>query len=166
MTTAVGVDPEAFRSAMATVCSQVTVVTTTGRDGEPAGTTVSAFCSLSLEPPMVAIALDGGSRLLAHTRWSRRVAVNLLADGQQDVAAQFATKADDKFTGRRWLPRHGLPCLLDTAGWIAADVVTFVEGGDHVVLFCLVTSVVLGDVPPLVYSHRRFGTNSGLLAPT
>jgi flavin reductase (DIM6/NTAB) family NADH-FMN oxidoreductase RutF len=72
---------DAFKDAMAAVCAPVTVMTTTC-DGHPFGTTVSAFWSLSLRPPMVGLALAHDSELLHRLRATRRLGVNLLADGQ------------------------------------------------------------------------------------
>src|ERR1700684_157373 len=53
---------QGFRDLMAAVCAQVTIVT--AAEGGPFGTTVSAFASLSLRPPMITVALDRGSRPL------------------------------------------------------------------------------------------------------
>ena len=53
-----------FRDLMAGVCAPVTVVTTADQDG-PHGATVSSFASLSLRPPLVSVALDRRSGLLA-----------------------------------------------------------------------------------------------------
>jgi flavin reductase (DIM6/NTAB) family NADH-FMN oxidoreductase RutF len=58
------VDPDSFRSALASVCTPVAVVTSR-YGGRAHGTTVSAFCSLSLEPPLVVVSLDRSSELLA-----------------------------------------------------------------------------------------------------
>lgn len=72
------VGPEVFRQVLGGVPTPVSVVTTMG-GGRPHGTTVSAFCSLSLEPPLVPVALDRASDLLALVRRTQRFAVNLLA---------------------------------------------------------------------------------------
>ena len=102
---------EAFKDAMAAVCAPVTVITTTW-NGRPFGTTVSAFWSLSLQPPLVGLALANDSELLARLRSTRRLGVNLLADGQQEVALRFAGKGGDaKFAGVPWVLDDGLPRL-------------------------------------------------------
>ncbi|WP_433505542.1 flavin reductase family protein [Pseudonocardia halophobica] len=160
--TAIPVSGERFRSIMGEVCAQVAVVTTTTEAG-PHGTTVTAFCSLSLDPPMVCVALDRGSRLLAAVHETRRVGINLLAEGHDALAMRFASKGDDKFAGTAWTLSAGLPRLDGNAGWVAGEVLDFVGGGDHVVLFCLVTAAETADRRPLVYSRRTFGTHSGLL---
>src|SRR5580692_8084113 len=50
---------QGFRDLMAAVCAQVTIVT--AAEGGPFGTTVSAFASLSLRPPMITVALASRS---------------------------------------------------------------------------------------------------------
>jgi flavin reductase (DIM6/NTAB) family NADH-FMN oxidoreductase RutF len=159
---ALPVSGERFRSIMGEVCAQVTVVTTATEAGAH-GTTVTAFCSLSLDPPMVCVALDRGSRLLAAVHDSRRIGINLLAQGHDALATRFASKGDDKFAGTAWALDDGLPRLDGDAGWIVGEVLEFIDGGDHVVLFCLVTAVDTAGLRPLVYSRRTFGTHSGLL---
>lgn len=158
------VSTDRFRSIMGTVCAQVAVITTVTEHGRLHGTTVTAFAALSLEPPMVSVALDRSSRLLAGARQSGRVGITLLADGQDDLALHFASKADDKFETVAWHLHSGLPRLDGAAGWLGCEVRELVDGGDHVVLFCLVHDVETSEQRPLVYGHRRFGTHSGLLA--
>ncbi len=67
---------QAFRDLMAAVCAQVTIVTATER--APFGTTMSAFTSLPLRPPMITVALDCGSRLLEPVLRTRRLGVEAL----------------------------------------------------------------------------------------
>src|SRR5690625_3651156 len=82
---------DAFREVMAGVCTPVSVVT--GLDGaSPHGTTVSAFASLSLEPPMALVALDRGSDLLTLLHTTRRFGINVLGSGQSELALRFARK--------------------------------------------------------------------------
>src|SRR3954469_19110691 len=80
-----------FRNVMAGVCTPVSVVTTIA-DGRPHGTTVSAFASLSMDPPMVQVSLDHGSELLALVRDSGTFGLNVLSSGQSALATMFATK--------------------------------------------------------------------------
>src|SRR3984957_2411808 len=86
---------EVFRDLMAAVCAPVTIVTA-AEDG-PFGTTVSAFASLSLRPPMVTVALDRGSRLLEPVLRTRRFGVNVLGQGQEETARLFAQRSANRF---------------------------------------------------------------------
>ncbi|RBM21523.1 flavin reductase [Prauserella sp. PE36] len=147
-----------FREVMSGVCTPVAVVTTMDGD-RPHGTTVSAFASLSLEPPMVLAALDRRSELLALVRARGRFGLNVLASGQQALATRFARKGADKFQGVPWRTEHGLPRLPGVAGWLACRVHQLVSGGDHVIALGLVDAAQRLAVSPLTYHARGFGTH-------
>jgi flavin reductase (DIM6/NTAB) family NADH-FMN oxidoreductase RutF len=164
---AITVSPERFRNAMASVCAPVTVVTAVDA-GRPHGTTVSAFSSLSLEPPLIMVSLDQSSDLLAIVRESRSFGVNLLSHFQHELALRFARKGQDKFSDVRWRMENGLPRLAGVSGWLACDVHELVEAGDHVVAIGLVLAAEPASGAPLVYHDRQFGTHShfvGIDAP-
>ncbi|GAB3845823.1 flavin reductase family protein [Dactylosporangium cerinum] len=148
-----------FRDLMAGVCAPVTVVTTADGDG-PHGATVSSFASLSLRPPLVTVALDRRSALLARILGSRRFGVNVLGSADDDLALLFARRDQDRFGTVGWSPSHGLPRLDSTAGWAVCDLRQVVEGGDHLLLMGLVTHAEPSHRSPLVYGHRTFGTHS------
>lgn len=150
------VDQQAFRNALARVCTPVTVVTAQA-DGRPHGTTVSSFSSLSLDPPLVLISLDRGSDLLTVIRTSGRFGVNVLSFGQQDVASAFARKGGDKFAGIAWHMDHQLPRLCGSGGWIACRTDRLVPAGDHVIVIGLVQDADTHSFDPLLYRQRSFG---------
>ncbi len=151
-----------FREVMAGVATPVSVVTSMA-DGLPHGTTVSAFASLSMDPPMVLVSLDRGSDLLALVRESGRFGVNVLGSTQSALALAFARKGGTgKFNGVRWDVDHDLPRLPGAPGWLACDVATLVEGGDHVVALGTVVAAETLDGPPLTYHGRVFGTHAAL----
>ncbi|MFI1730427.1 flavin reductase family protein [Streptomyces acidicola] len=156
---------QAFRDAMAAVASPVAVVT--ALDGRrPHGTTVSAFASLSLTPPMVLVSLDGQSQLLAIIRRTGRFGLNVLGSHQSDLATAFASSGPDKFRGVPWSPSEDLPRLPGSATWIAAEVDDYVPGGDHTVLLAHAVAAErgAGSLSPLTYHQRSFGTHTPLAA--
>lgn len=155
------VDAETFRDSMARVCAPVTIVATVGFDRAYA-TTVSAFTSLSLDPPMVVVSLGKKSTLLGHVRTSRRISVNVLSVDQDDLALRFARSGEDKFDGVTWQLRDGLPRFPGTATWLSCRVDRFVDGGDHAILIATVAQAEISDQPPLVYARHTFGTHDGL----
>jgi flavin reductase (DIM6/NTAB) family NADH-FMN oxidoreductase RutF len=151
-----------FREVMAGVATPVSVVTAIS-GGLPHGTTVSAFASLSMDPPMVLVALDRGSDLLALVRESLRFGVNVLGSTQSALALAFAQKGGvGKFQGVPWELDHGLPRLPRTPGWLACEVAGLVDGGDHVIALGRVTTAETRDGRPLTYHSRAFGTHSTL----
>jgi flavin reductase (DIM6/NTAB) family NADH-FMN oxidoreductase RutF len=152
-----GVDAAAFRDALGAVCAPVAVVTSL-HEGRPHGATVSAFCSLSLEPPLVLVALDRGSDLLAMIRQARRYGINVLSHSQEELATRFARKGVDKFGDVPWELDTDLPRLEDTASWIACRLHELVEGGDHVIAVGFVERAQASQAHPLLYRQREFGT--------
>jgi flavin reductase (DIM6/NTAB) family NADH-FMN oxidoreductase RutF len=158
---AAGVSGEQFRDLMSQVCGPVVVVTTVWR-GQPVGTTVSAFMSLSLQPPMVLLALDRSSRLLDKVLESREFGVNVLGADQQDLARIFASKSDDKFAGVAWSARHSVPRLHGALGWAHCRVTRTAPGGDHVIIVGTVTDIDHAEGAPLVFGCRTFAAHTAL----
>lgn len=148
-----------FRDLMAGVCAPVAIVTTSDDDG-PHGATVSSLASVSLRPPLVSIALDRSSALLARILDSRRFGVNVLGRTQDDLAVVFARRGVDRFHKVHWSMVDGLPRLDGAVGWAACDVHQALEAGDHVLLIGLVRNAASSTQPPLIYGHRIFGTHS------
>lgn len=144
---------------MASVATPVSVVTTA--EGEEVhGTTVSAFASLSADPPMVLVALEENSSLLAMLRRTHRFALNVLGAGQGDLAGAFARKGADRFAGVDWHQEGGLPRLAGVGVWLACTADHFHPGGDHVIVAGRVTDAHVGeDTAPLTYLRHRFGTH-------
>src|SRR5260370_3150827 len=111
-----------FREVMAGVATPVSVVTTIGT-GQPFGTTVSAFASLSMTPPMIMVSLDHGSDLLQELRTSWAFGVNILASRQADLALTFARKGGAaKFKSISCDLHSGLPPLPRLEGWLSCGV--------------------------------------------
>jgi flavin reductase (DIM6/NTAB) family NADH-FMN oxidoreductase RutF len=146
---------ELYRDVFGSVPTPVAVVTTM-RAGQPYGTTVSAFCSLSLEPPLVLVSLDRSSRLLREIRRTRRLCINVLAAGQEDLAVRFARKDADKFAGLEWLAKHELPVLPGCRSWVTAAVQRVVAAGDHMTISALIFDAQVNDAAPMLYHARSF----------
>jgi flavin reductase (DIM6/NTAB) family NADH-FMN oxidoreductase RutF len=152
-------DEQAFLDVMASVVSPVTVVTAMV-DGRPHGTTVSAFCSLSLRPPMVVVALDQSSDLRQGIEAGTPVGINVLGSDHSALALQFARKGFSKFDGVAWTLDHGLPRIRGAPGWLVCEVSEVVRGGDHVLVLCAVRECEHREAAPLAYHNRLFGTHT------
>src|SRR5580693_231010 len=83
------IDAALFKRTLAQWPSGVTVITTR-HDGMPYGMTASSFCSLSLDPPLVLVAVDHGARLHRILPLSRRFGVSVLAADQAPLSIHFA----------------------------------------------------------------------------
>jgi 3-hydroxy-9,10-secoandrosta-1,3,5(10)-triene-9,17-dione monooxygenase reductase component len=127
-------DPRTFRDTVGTFATGVTVVTARGADG-PAGLTTNAFSSLSLDPPLILVAFDNGSRTLPVIRDAGRFAVNVLRAGQEETAAVFASKriASEKFAAVTHTEAHGVPVLDGALAWLVCELRELLPGGDHTI---------------------------------
>jgi flavin reductase (DIM6/NTAB) family NADH-FMN oxidoreductase RutF len=151
------VEPDLFRAAMSQIATPVVVVTAVSEE-RPHGTTVGAFTSLSLDPPMISVALDRQSELLAKLRGAERFGVNVLASDQQALATTFSKKSSDKFASVDWRPDAGLPRLPGCAVWLVCRTGELLDGGDHVVVLGTVEHAEVDQRSPLVYHGRAFST--------
>lgn len=145
-----------LRRSVGAFPSGVTVVSTHA-GGVDHGLTVSAFCSLSLEPAMVLVSINSGSRVLPLLQPGSPVAVSVLAEGQQELAVTFGRHLPDKFAGVEvWRAESGVPVLSGAAAWLEGEVVERFPGGDHVIL--TVAVIACGDDEgrgPLLYHRGR-----------
>lgn len=149
--------PEEFRSIMGHFASGVTIITA-DEDGEPLGTTASAFSSLSLEPPMVVVCLNKESNTGQVVARTGRLGVNILGEESPDVAMRFARKGRDDFAGLAWhRGGDGVPVLDDALASIECHVVEQTEGGTHIVFIAAADAATLRVGAPLAYFKGRFG---------
>ena len=146
-----------YRETVANFPSGVTVVTT--RDGgEDFGLTVSAFTSLSLDPPMVLVSIDRKSKSPPRRVAGAPIGVSVLAAGHTDVAVQFARHVDDRFAGINIVRRgeQDIPFVGDAAAWFLGDVRDRYVGGDHIIITVAVRECGWHDGGrPLLYRGGR-----------
>lgn len=141
-----------FRDTIGRFATGVCIVTASGPDG-PAGMTTNAVSSLSLDPLLVLVCFDNGSRTLPVVRDAGRFAVNVLRAGQESLAATFASKRvpREKFADVTHTADHGVPVLDDALAWLACDLVELLPGGDHTIGIGAVTHMGAGEGEPLVW---------------
>lgn len=127
-------DRRLYRDTIGRFATGVAIVTAHGDDG-PAGMTTNAVTSLSLDPLLLLVCFDSGSRTLPVVESSGRFAVNVLRAGQEDLARVFASKrvAREKFESVTHTVAHGVPVLDDSLAWLACDLVDLRPAGDHVI---------------------------------
>jgi flavin reductase (DIM6/NTAB) family NADH-FMN oxidoreductase RutF len=154
-TMAPGVSLQEFREAFSAMPAPVSVVTAI-KDGRAHGTTISAFCSLSADPPLVMLGLECSSDLLKLIRETRRFGVNVLSVGQEHMALTCARKGPDKFAAIPWYLDHDVPRLEGGASWLACQLEDEFYGGDHVIVVGLIVACEAGTHPPLIYLRRQF----------
>jgi flavin reductase (DIM6/NTAB) family NADH-FMN oxidoreductase RutF len=152
------VDEATFREAISHFATGVTVVTTVHRR-RPAGMTASAVASLSLDPVLLLVCID--HKLPTHQAIdaSRRFVVNVLGEGQDELALHFARPSPDKFAHVELKRGHELPILEKAIAYFVCDVHERFPGGDHSIFIGRVREC--GATPgrrPLLYFRSRFGS--------
>jgi flavin reductase (DIM6/NTAB) family NADH-FMN oxidoreductase RutF len=149
----------AYRDAIGHFATGVSIVTTSGPDG-PAGMTTNAVTSLSLDPLLLLVCFNRGSRTLDVVRAARSFAVNVLSVEDRDLAAVFASKRvpREKFDSVTHSVAHGVPVLDTALAWIACDLRELLPGGDHVIGIGEVIGmgVTAQERDPLVYFRGRY----------
>ena len=153
-------DRDLFRDVLARFASGVVVVTTAGPDGYH-GVTVSSFCSVSLDPPLVLVCIDREIQSHDLVAGAPVWGVNVLARAQSFLAEQFSGRtplADPNFSR---VPHHrgtlGVPLLGGCVAWIECRRWSSYPGGDHTIFVGQVAAVASGEADdPLVYFDRGF----------
>lgn len=159
MTTMTTIDPATFRAVLGRFASGVTVVTVRDADGRDHGMTVSAFCSVSLEPPLVLACIDRTATLLPSLGAGTAYAINVLSESQEALSRRFAAEMDDRFDGVGYTRGpSGSPLLDDTLAYLECRVEARVDAGDHVVVIGRVENThVNEDAAPLLYYRSGYG---------
>jgi flavin reductase (DIM6/NTAB) family NADH-FMN oxidoreductase RutF len=152
-------DPLEFRRALGQFATGVTVVITRDAAGRPQGLTVNAFCSVSLEPPLVLICVDQRSEANAGLVETGRFTISVLSEEQEEISRRFATGGPLKFTGIE-LPvgPAGLPLIADALAALECRLVASYPGGDHTIYVGEVERLECRPGRPLVYhgsGYRR-----------
>lgn len=146
------IDADTFRSVLGRFASGVTIVTTRDAHAVDHGMTVSAFCSLSLDPPMVVFCVDHAASmhemLLAHPACG----VSILSSNQEAYSRRFADQDNERFDGIAYSRGESGAVLLDEAlAHLECRLIAHHEGGDHTVFIAEVDRAQPRDGRPLLY---------------
>jgi flavin reductase (DIM6/NTAB) family NADH-FMN oxidoreductase RutF len=145
---------DAFIRAMRMVASSVTVVTTDGPAGRH-GATVSAFTSVSADPPTILVCLRADSRIANAVQENGQLCVNVLPAESRAIADRFAGKDDtwleDRFSGIDCYGRPGAAPQIDGATIFAGSVEQSVLSGSHRIFIIRIAVVREGTDQPLTY---------------
>src|SRR6476619_4654652 len=93
------IDQDEFRSVLGRFASGVTVVTSMNAEGEDQGMTVSAFCSLSLDPPLVLFCIDRAASMYSSLADAPGFIINILSEKQEALARRFSGLDPNRFDG-------------------------------------------------------------------
>jgi flavin reductase (DIM6/NTAB) family NADH-FMN oxidoreductase RutF len=150
------ISPAAMREAMGRFVTGVTIITTLDTTGSPAGCTVSAFSSVSLDPPLVLVCIDTSRFMHGLLTGGPGFAVNVLSSLQADLALSFARPAD-KFARVAHHPgSFGIPLLDGAIAHVQCTRHAVHDGGDHAIVVGRVCDIRVAAGEPLLYSSGRF----------
>ena len=151
-------DAQAFRDALGTFVTGVTIVTARDDEGRPFGLTANSFNSVSLDPPMVLWSLSLQSRSLPVFRDAESWAVHVLAADQQDMSDRFARPGNGKFAGLdAGDGPEGAPLIAGSAARFGCRARFEYEGGDHAIFLGEVVDFDRREAEPLIYHGGRYG---------
>jgi flavin reductase (DIM6/NTAB) family NADH-FMN oxidoreductase RutF len=143
---------DVFRRACGLFPTGVAVLTTRALDGTPHGITINSFSSISLDPPLVMVAIAHECPFLNHFETSGFYAVNILREEQVDFSVRFAELPEGRFTGVPWTAgATGSPVIAGVLGMLECRTVQALDVGDHRVLIGEVVEVGIGEGRPLVF---------------
>lgn len=146
------VNPDEFRAVLGRFPSGVTVVTTKSADGSDQGMTVSAFCSVSLEPPLVLVCIEKSASAYKALTSAAGFAVNILSANQEQIARRFSIIDIDRFEGVGFTrSSSGYAILDDVLGVLECRRFALHDGGDHTIILGEVEATRVETGTPLLY---------------
>lgn len=154
-----------FKRAMRHLAAGVAIVATE-HDGRRAGLTVTAVCSFSADPPMLLVCIGVGASAHDLVEASGRFSVNLLAQGQEELAQRFSGRTgmsgEDRFAAGQWRPlATGAPVLNGSLVSLDCRLAQVTSLATHSVFIGTVVDVAAGNAAtPLLYAHGTYGTFS------
>jgi len=155
---------QAFKEVMRRFASGVTVVTSL-KEGQPRGVTVTAFTSVSAEPPMVLVCVNREARTYLYISTSKIFCVNILASSQRALAERFSARIrEHQFEGIPYtIDATGAAVLEGTLAHLDCQVIDEHQAGSHSIFIGRVISCAARPGSPLGYfdgSFRDFNVSS------
>jgi flavin reductase (DIM6/NTAB) family NADH-FMN oxidoreductase RutF len=159
-------DPEKIRAAMRAWSAGVSVVTSV-HDNQQSGATVNSFTSISLEPPLLTVALQKTSRTHDLILKSRIFGLTMLSAEQAHLADLFAGKitAEDRFAGlQTGTLVTGAPLIVGGLAWLDCRVAdTFDAVSSTLFIAEALAAQTMNEGMPLVYHNREYWSLSRLV---
>jgi len=149
-------DAQLQRRIMGCFATGVTVVTT--RVGEEFfGMTANAVTSLSLDPPLVLVAVDKGAGFHGRLKEGGCFAINILTDQQEDLSTRFAARDVKQFAD---IPtktdQTGAPIFTEALGYVDCRLSQVLPGGDHDIFIGEVLTGEVHDAQPLLFHAGKY----------
>ena len=146
------IDPALFRSVLGRFASGVTVVTTRDAEGRDHGMTVSAFCSVSLEPPLVLCCIERTAAMHEVLERTSHFVANILSAAQEALSRRFSEPQADRFDGIGYeRGQSGGAVLGGALAWLECRTVARHAAGDHTIVVGEVENAEARSGSPLLY---------------
>jgi flavin reductase (DIM6/NTAB) family NADH-FMN oxidoreductase RutF len=145
-----------LRRVMGHFASGIVIVSGADRLG-PVGLTCQSFFSLSLDPPLVALAPSHASRSWPRIAATGSFAVSILSSAQEALCRSFAVSGADKFDGVAWRTAHtGSPIIEGALAWADCRIEAVHEAGDHYLVTARVLHAGHVDGQPLLFYRGTY----------
>lgn len=146
-------DAQTYKNTLKRFASGVTVLS--WRNGEQVqGITVSAFSALSLDPPLVLFCITKTAFVYPELTLGKRLAINILAENQVDMAYQFAGANRENLANK--INEEAL--LHGTHAGLVVEISEILDGGDHSIFIAKCLSATVNEaLPPLIYYNGKLG---------
>lgn len=151
------ISKDEFKASLGRFASGVTVVTTKDTDGKLHGLTVSAFCSVSLKPPLILVCIHKQTGSYHAFEKSKQFVVNILSAEQEHISNQFAKQHEDKFEGIPFQKGlEDLPVLEDCLVNLECRLKHSYDGGDHTIFVGEIQRTHVSEGNPLTYFQGNY----------
>ena len=146
------IDPDTFRSVLGRFASGVTIATARDEHGTDHGMTVSAFSSLSLNPPLTLMCIDHASSMHGLLLTHPPVGISILSSLQEAFSRRFADTDAKDFAGIPLVRGESGVALVEGAlAHLECRLIDHVEGGDHTIFVAHVEHALARKGRPLLY---------------
>lgn len=157
------VTPDEFRAALGRFASGITVVTVETAEGDVHGMTASAFCSVSLRPPLVLVCVEHLAETYLHLRENESFGISVLKEDQEALSEFFADPERNPDAAYRLgiaysRMKSGVPVLSGALANLDCRKVNSYPAGDHTIFVGELRETAIGEGAPLLYFRGRYGS--------
>lgn len=157
MTTSI--EPEQVRLAMRAWASGVTIVTAADKN-ERHGMTVSSFTSVSLDPPLLVVALQKTTRTSELVSRAQAFGVTILSANQIEISDRFAGRGDESKDRMKGIEtetlQSGAPFIKGGLAYFDCRLRQTIDAGTSTVFIGEVIAVKQFEGQPLAYHDRQY----------
>lgn len=155
--------PEEMRKTMRLWASGVVIVCSAFENMRN-GMTVSAFSSITLDPPLILVCLNNNTSTLQLIRQSKTFSVSILGEDHLDISKQFSgekklPEGKDRFHNiETFTSKTGSPIITESIAWLDCTVTQLSDMSTHVIVGGSVinTGQTGHAAKPLLYYDRNY----------